>query len=190
MALAKLAMPAVFIGCWTVLWIADILPSVAFVMSAVIAQAAQIWYRLPSLVVRASEQDGNPGRLPTLLTLFMIILFSVQVWICDVWLTHRLFTLGIAFYICGSIFTLCDKETLDQLLPVSDEDGGTIEFRRHLIKLNTLVAFLILAINETLLVTNTPLGTRVVILSLLPVVFHYFYHVILRLTFSPIDDNQ
>ena len=62
--------------------------------------------------------------------------------------------------------------------------------RRHLLKLNALIAILIIATNETLLAVEAPLNISVLTLSLLPVALHYLYQIILRLTAPPLYESE
>jgi hypothetical protein len=59
-----------------------------------------------------------------------------------------------------------------------------------LLKLNALIAILIIATNETLLAVEAPLNSSVLTLSLLPVALHYLYQIILRLTAPPLYESE
>ncbi len=67
-----------------------------------------------------------------------------------------------------------DRDILNRFAPASKDSDVSLEFRRHVLMLSALVVILVIVVNETLLVLNTTLATRVAALSVLPIVLHYF----------------
>ncbi len=65
-----------------------------------------------------------------------------------------------------------------------------MEFRRHLLRLYALTAFLVIVVNESLLAADAPLGMRVAILSVLTVALHYRFEIMLRLTSPSLEDGH
>ena len=83
-----------------------------------------------------------------------------------------------------------DRDIMNRTVPVSKDSDVSFGFRRHLLKLYALVAILIIVTNESLLAVDAPLGTRVAVLSLLPMALHYFFETTLRLTCPPLNKRN
>lgn len=83
-----------------------------------------------------------------------------------------------------------DRDVMNRTVPVSKDSDVPFEFRRHLLKLYAFVAILVIVANESLLAVDAPLGSRVAVLSLLPVALHYFFEIALRLTCPRLDDRE
>ncbi len=184
-------MPAVFLSTWTVLRVALHTPEpIGFVWAVVIAQAVQLWAVMPVVVWRAQHTSGGSVR-ETIIWVVVILygFLAFQIWWSDRWMSQRLVSVYLTLYATTMAFGVWgDRVILNRFVPVSKDSDVPLAFRRHLLKLYAIVAILAIAANETLLAINTPLNSRVVTLSLLPIVLHYFFEVTLRLTYPPLDE--
>lgn len=182
-------MPAVFLSSWTVLQAAHVSDSVAFVWAGVLAQTAQIWSTLPVTVRRQRHAFGRARSAVSWAMAILVCVLSFQIWWSDPWLSQRLVSIYCALY--AAIMALGvwgNRDAVNRFAPVSKDTDVPLDFRRHLLMLYALVAILVIVVNETLLALDTPLSTRVVTLSLLPVALHYFFAITLDLTHPPLDD--
>lgn len=184
-------MPAVFLSTWTVLRVALHTPeSIAFVWAVVIAQAVQLWAVMPLTVWRAQHTSGGSARKSVIWAVaiqYSSLVF--QIWWSDPWMSQRLVSVYLTLYATTMAFGVWgDRDVMNRFVPVPKDADVPLAFRRHLLKLYALVAVLAIATNETLLAVNAPLNSRVVTLSLLPIVLHYFFVISLRLTYPPLDE--
>ena len=184
-------MPAVFISSWTALQAAHVPDSVAFVWAGVLAQAAQIWGTIPVTVRRQRYAFGRARSAASWAVAILICVLSFQIWWSDPRLSQRLVSIYCALYVAAMALGVCGNgDVINRFAPVSKDADVPLDFRRHLLMLYALVAILVVVTNETLLALDTPLSTRVVTLSLLPVALHYFFVITLDLTHPPLDDND
>lgn len=187
----RLLMPAVFLGGWTALRAAGTPEATAFVWAAVLAQAAQVWGTLPGTVRRQRRVFGQARQ--TFFRAMTIILgvLAFQIWYADPSVSQRIISTCCAAYAGLMVLgILGDTDILDRFAPVTDDTRVPMSFRHHLLMLYALVAIMVIAVNETLLVLDAPLSTRVATLSLLPVALHYFFEITLRLTCPPLEDDE
>lgn len=184
-------MSAVFLGSWTVLQALQISESVAFVWAAVLAQAAQACRNLPGTIRRQHLTLGRKYPPAAWALAVPICVLSVQVWLSDPVVSQRLVSIFCALYIAiMAMGVRGDREIINHVTPVSKESGVSLGFRRHLLMLYALVAILVIATNETLIALDTTLGTRVVVLSILPIAMHGFFWIALQLTHPPLGKND
>ncbi len=184
----RLLMPVVFLCSWTLLRALGAVEQVAFVWSAVFAQSVHVWSVLPVTVRRQHRVFGRVHGAVRVSVLMAIALLLLQVWWSEPWLTQRLLSVYCAIY--ATVMALGvwgDRFVLDGFVPVEDEATVPLAFRRHLLKLYALMGILVVVINETLMRADMALGASVVALSMLPLVLHYCFEIILRLTHPPLD---
>ncbi|QJF50416.1 hypothetical protein [Roseobacter ponti] len=184
-------MPAVFLSGWTALRAAGMPEATAFVWAAVLAQAAQVWGTLPG-TVRLQRRVFGQARPAFLRAMTMILgVLAFQIWYADPSFSQRLISIFCAAYAGLMVLGVRgDTDILDRFVPVTDDTRVPMSFRRHLLMLYALVAIMVIAVNETLVVLDTPLNTRVVALSLLPLALHYFFEIALRLSCPPLEDDE
>ncbi|QGX99936.1 hypothetical protein EI983_17345 [Roseovarius faecimaris] len=186
----RLLMPAVFVGSWTGLCALGLEQPAAFVWSAVLAQAAHLYAVLPVSAVRQRRLFGRARTAMWGAVLVCLGLFALQIWLLNPVVTHRLVSLYGALYLGVTLLGLCgDRVALDRLVPVGAPSEVPLPFRHHLLRLYALTVFLVIVVNESLLIAHVPLGARVAILSVLPVVLHYLFEIMLRLTCPPLEDG-
>lgn len=187
----RLIMPLAFIGSWTLLRGFSFAPPIAFVWSAVFAQFVQIWVVLPVTVRRHRSVFGRASQATSWATCMIIGLLGIQVWWLDPMVTHRLVS-----FCCVSYAMLMwwgvkgDTMVRDRFVPVRQGRDLPEIFRTHLLKLYALMSVLVLAINETLVATETAFHIRVVVLSIAPICLHYTFYVLLRQTCPRLDEED
>ena len=187
----RLLMPAVFLGSWTVLRAAHMPDPVAFVWAGVLAQAAQIWAVLPVTVWHLSHAYGRAHHGANWCMGILLAVLTFQIWCADPWISQRLVSVYCALY--ASLMALGvwgDSDVLNRYAPMSEDSDVPMHFRRHLLKLYALFAILVIAVNEALLAINAPISTRVIMLSLLPIVVHYLFTITLLLTSPHLDETD
>ena len=190
-SLGRLLIPVLFAASWTVFKAVGLPDSEAFVWAAVLAQAAHLWAVLPVTVWRQRHVFGHARHAVGWAVAASFAVLSIQVWWSEPWLCQRLVSIYCGCYAMKMGFGIWgNRDVLNHTVPVSDEARVSPTFRRHLLKLNTLVAILIIATNETLLAIEAPLNISVLTLSLLPVALHYLYQVTLRLTAPPLYESE
>lgn len=187
----RLLMPAVLAGIWTTLKAVGLPDSEAFVWAAVLAQAAHLWAVLPVTIRRQRHVFGRARQATSWAIAASFAVLSVQVWWSEPWLCQRLVSIYCGWYALTMAFGVWgNRDVLNHTVPVSDKARVSPMLRRHLLKLNALIAILIIATNETLLAVEAPLNISVLTLSLLPVALHYLYQIILRLTAPPLYESE
>lgn len=81
-----------------------------------------------------------------------------------------------------------DAEIFERFSPKSKTLELSDEFRRHVLKVRVLLILLAIMVNESLILTDAPLGLRVSVLALMPSVLHYFYWLAILLTMPPMQE--
>ncbi len=187
----RLLMPAVFLGTWTALRAFSAPEPVAFVWAAVLAQAAQAWGVLPNLAKhRVGKRPRDLGAV-TIAAILMPAALSIQVWSADPLVTQRLLSTYCAVYATVMALGIWgDRDVLAHFVPVGRNSDVPLAFRQHLLKLYVLLAILLLALNEALIATDAPLGSRVIALSIAPIFLHYFFEIALRLSCPPLNSEN
>ncbi|WP_152563381.1 hypothetical protein [Ruegeria halocynthiae] len=174
-SVGRLLMPVIFLSSWTVLQAAQVSAPVAFVWAGVFAQAAQIWGALPVTTRRHHHTFDFTRSTASWALAIQICVLVIQVWWCEPWLSQKLVTIYCAVYAAVMALGVWgDRDILNRFAPASKDSDVSLEFRRHVLMLSALVVILVIVVNETLLVLNTTLATRVAALSVLPIVLHYF----------------
>lgn len=190
-SLGRLLMPAVFVSSWTILCAVGTPEPIAFVWAGVLAQAAHIWGVLPVAVWRQRHAFGRSRNAVCWAGAILFGFLAFQIWRSDPWVSQRLVSVYCALYAAMMAFGVWgDRDIMNRTVPVSKDSDVSFGFRRHLLKLYALVAILIIVTNESLLAVDAPLGTRVAVLSLLPMALHYFFETTLRLTCPPFDERN
>ncbi|MHA6268376.1 hypothetical protein ACXYMP_16065 [Aliiroseovarius sp. CAU 1755] len=187
----RLLMPGVFIGSWTTFRMSGVSEPVAFVWAGVLAQATHLWAVLPVAVWRQRQAFGSAKSSVRWAVAFYLGTMAFQIWWCEPWMSQRLVSIYCAGYAAMMALGVWgDSDVLDRTVPVSKNTDMPLVFRCHLLMLYAFVAILVLATNETLLVIDATLSSRVVTISLLPIALHYFFHFGLLLTYPPLDKHN
>ena len=186
----RLLMPSVFLTAWTVLATLNTTPALAFVWAAALAAATHLWFLLPHQTLRMKRRGGTAWTTYRILLALSVGAISAQAALADPWLTQRILTFaGLAFLFGASIGVSAPDDMVRDLSPTYKNAAVSVRFQRHIFKLKALIAVIFIATNETLLILTTPLSTRVVVLSLLPIALHYTFWILARLT-CPIEDSN
>lgn len=179
---------AVFLTVWTVFSFSGVDEKLAFVVSFVLAQMAQTWQGLP----RAAQDErrrlgsGNGTRNAGIV---IYLLFAVQIWCAEPWLSQRFLTVACALHFVMLVNGVRGNQwVLDTFVAVRKPTDVTMIARKHYLKLRALLAFLAIVVNETLMLIDAPLAARVVALALLPIALHVFFQMALFLTW-PFEDD-
>ena len=189
MPLGQMLMPTFFVTGWLVFTVAGAAPEMAFVASATIAVAAQIWFKMPKVFHGTSGDKSDKVFAGCTVLLMLFALIALSVWMASPTLTQRLLSGYCAVRFLMLCYTIAteDKEFLGHFFPVGDDNQISTETRKHYLKLQVLVVFLFLAVNEALILTDAPLVYRVATLACVPVLLHYFFCIAAWLT-VPLDE--
>ncbi|WP_137703001.1 hypothetical protein [Marimonas lutisalis] len=186
----RLTMPVVFLSSWTVLRGLAFNETLAFVWAGVLAQFAQVWGVLPVSLWHQRRLFGRARPGGWYAISFALAAFGVQVFWADPVVSQRFVTAYGGLYIAIMVWGISgDRVVLDRFAPVPDQSKVSQAFRRHLLKLYALVAFLVIVVNETLLAMAAPLAARVAVLARLPIALHVFFETALRLT-APLGEDS
>ncbi|WP_317625105.1 hypothetical protein [Rhodalgimonas zhirmunskyi] len=185
----RLLMPMVFLSAWNLLHFAEAGERMAFVWAAVLAQSLQLWAVMPHSPVQMKRSFGR-ARITYLAVLaLMLMAIAVQVWMADPLFSQRLLSALCIVYALVMLLGLAgERDVLDSFAP--DDGQMPMAARRHMLRLFAFVAFVILTVNEGLILFAVPLAGRVAVLALLPILLNFAFLHMLRLTRShlaPID---
>ena len=186
----RLVMPSVFLTVWTVLATLNTTPALAFVWATALAAMAHLWFHVPLQLLRMKRRGGTALSVYRSLLALGVGAISAQAALADPWITQRLMTFaGLVFVFAASISVSASDEVVRTVSPTYKNGTVSTQFQRHIFQLRALIAVIFIAVNESLLLLGTPLGTSVVILSLLPIILHYTFWILARLT-CPIEDSN
>ena len=170
-----LVMPVTFLLSWTLLSLLGLGETQAFVLAAVLAQAVQIWVRLPLAVHRVRQRDLGMDGLQ-LAGMLLLAMLALQLFWAEPWLCQRILSLACAGLLLMLLTGALGHDGMaETLLPWGEEGEPDERARGHLLKLSALIVILIIAVNEILLRIDAPLDARVATLSLLPLPLHALY---------------
>lgn len=162
----------------------------AFVWAAALAAMTHLWFHVPLQLLRMKRRGGTALTIYRSLLALAVGAISAQAALADPWITQRLMTFaGLAFVFAASMSVSASDDTVRSLSPTYKNATVSTQFQRHIFQLRALIAVIFIAINESLLLLGTSLGTSVVILSLLPIALHYTFWILARLT-CPIEDSN
>ena len=177
----RMLMPFVFILVWTALSVVEFDEETAFVWAAIVAHFSHIWTGFPTSV-RRHPRTGRHWKLELYFVVAVFVAsFAWQIFFMEAWASQRLLSLYCALYllICFSIFLESSEGILDRLVPWSVGFEISQKVRFHFVKINGVICCFLLCINEALIIMNTSINFRVVILALTPLILHYLFHVII-----------
>ncbi len=177
----RLLMPMVFLSGWNLLHFAEAGEVMAFVWAAVLAQALQLWAVMPHTPMQVKRRFGR-ARITYLAVLaLMLLLIATQVWMADPLFSQRVLTALCVVYALVMLLGLVgDRDVLDSFAPPGD--GLTGAERRHMLRLFAFVAFLVMAVNEGLVLFAVPLAGRVATLALMPILLNFGFGYVFKLT--------
>lgn len=177
----RLLMPMVFLSGWNVLRFAGASGADAFVWSAVLSQALQLWAVLPQTTAQARHRFG-PARLSYIAVLsVMLLVVATQVWICDPLYSQRLLTVLCMVYALVMVLGLAgDRTVLDSFAPADPRAPQADAARFSLLRLFAFVAFIVMTVNEGLILLDVPLAARVATLALLPILLNVGFEMVCR----------
>ncbi|NCQ24849.1 MAG: hypothetical protein GW798_10490 [Roseovarius sp.] len=130
--------------------------NMAFVLSVVLAQAYAIWRNLPQAAHDMAQMPvGRPGllRWPVI---GVLLLAALQIWLSDPLLTQRLITAFATFFLIVMVLgVMREGEVLERVTPRLAD--GTPEYKVvSLLRVNALVAMIVICVNEALIAYETP----------------------------------
>lgn len=165
----RLVMPAAFVSFWTTLTALGVADDTAFVWSAVLAQAVQVWLTMPISVRRHHQTFGRAEAAVPPALYVIIALMAAQVWWCEPLFTQRLVSLYCAGFAAAMMLGLRgDADILDRFAP--DPDGSAPSgARRDRLRKAAAAALAVLATNEVLIAAQAPLHVVAATFAVLPV---------------------
>ncbi|SEL08566.1 hypothetical protein SAMN05443999_103262 [Roseovarius azorensis] len=162
---------------WIGLQWAQVGENMAFVLAVVVAQAYAIWRNLPQAAHDMGQmRAGRPAMLRWPVAA-LLLLAALQIWLNDPLLTQRLITAFAVFFLVVMVLgVMREGEMLDRITPRSAD--GTPEFKVvSLLRVNALVATLVICVNETLIAFETP-AIWITVMPVFVLVLHGFYWLI------------
>lgn len=164
--------------------------NMAFVLAVVVAQAYAIWRNLPQAAHDMARMDrGRPGMLrwPVL---GLVLLAAVQIWLNDPLLTQRLVSaLALFVLVIMVLGVMREGEVLDRITP-RGADGTPQYGVVSLLRVNALVAAMVVCVNEILIASDTP-AVWITVMPIFVLFLHGFYwFIVLMLIPSDQDPHQ
>ncbi len=172
---ARNVMPVVImLMIWIGLRWAQVGENMAFVLAVVVAQAYAIWRNLPQAAHDMGQmRSGRPGMLRWPVV-GLLLLAALQIWLNDPLLTQRLITaLALFFLIIMALGVMREGEVLDRITPRNAD--GAPEFKVvSLLRVNALVAVLVICVNEALIAFETP-AIWITVMPVFVLILHGLY---------------
>lgn len=152
----------------------------SFVLAVVVAQAYAIWRNLPQAAHDMAQlQAGRPGMLrwPVI---GLVVLAGLQIWLNDPLLTQRLITAFATFFLIVMVLgVIREGEVLERVTPRNAD--GTPEYKVvSLLRVNALVAMMVICVNEVLIAYETP-AIWITVMPVFVLLLHGFYWFIVLL---------
>ncbi|MFK7941101.1 MAG: hypothetical protein AB8B82_17105 [Roseovarius sp.] len=146
----------IMLGIWVVLRTNGIAENAAFVVSVVTAQAYLVWRNLPVAAANLNTVQGPKSRMLSALVGVTFLVALLQLWLGSPLFTQRVLTVLCVFFLVVMVLgILNEREVMDRMKAAMPTHG---EFTPpvSLLRVNAMMAALIIAMNEWLIFYESP----------------------------------
>lgn len=173
----------IMLGIWVVLRTNEVPVDPAFVVSVVAAQAYLVWRNLPMAAANLRKMGSASRRLLHGIIILTLAIAVFQLTLCSPLFTQRILTVICVFFLLIMLVgILREREMLERIapaMPVSGQYSAPIS----LLRVNAAMAAMIIAVNEILIVFESP-AIWITVMPVFMLVLHGVYWILVLLTLS------
>lgn len=164
----------IMVMLWVGLRFIGVAEDQAFVISCVSAQAYAIWRNLPSAALSLQHVERGRPRMLVVPVALIIAVAGLQLWLASPLFTQRVVTAFCVILLAVMVWgILREREMLDRVVP-EGRMPQQICPPVSLLRINAIVAAVVIAVNETLVAFET-LAVWISVMPLLMLVLHAVY---------------
>lgn len=189
---AKNLLPVmIMLGLWVILRMQGVPVDPAFVVSVVMAQAYMVWRNLPVAAANLKRMKARKSRMLYWPVGLMLGLAFLQLWLSSPLFTQRMLTVLCTFFLVIMVLgILREKDLMEKVGSAIPEDGNH-SAPVSLLRVNAVMAALIIGVNELLIAFESP-GAWITVMPFFVLVLHGLYWAMVLLTIpdNSQDDSQ
>lgn len=171
----------IMLGIWVVLRSQNVTEESAFVVSVVTAQAYLVWRNLPIAAANLKQISGPKRRMLYALVGVTFLIALLQLWLGSPLFTQRVLTVLCVFFLMVMLLgILNEREVMDRMnaaMPAQGHYSPPVS----LLRVNAMMAALIIAMNEWLIFYESP-AVWITVMPLFMLVLHGVYWMMVLIT--------
>ncbi|WP_300548157.1 hypothetical protein [Roseovarius sp.] len=155
-----------------------------FVLSVVIAQAYAIWRNLPQAAHSLNQTTGGRTGMLRWPVIVLLLLSGLQLWLNNPLFTQRAISAVALFFLVVMVLgVMREGAVMDRVTPKNTE-GGAVYETVSLLRVNALVAAMVVAVNEILISTES-LTVWITVMPIFVLFLHAFYWFMVLMVLPP-----
>ena len=162
----------------------------AFVIGCVTAQAYMIWRNLPGAAQSLHHVKSGKPRMLVFPVSVIIAVAGLQLWLGSPLFTQRVLTFFCLFFLAVMVWgILREREMLERVIPEERRTEQHVGAPVSLLRINAIVAAVVIAVNEALIAFET-LAVWISVMPFLFLVLHAFYWLMVLSVLPAVNEQQ
>ncbi|SFO01187.1 hypothetical protein SAMN04487859_11341 [Roseovarius lutimaris] len=155
-----------------------------FVLSVVVAQAYAIWRNLPQAAASLHQTTAGRTGLLRWPVVILLMLSAVQLWLNNPLFTQRGISAVALFLLVIMVLGMMREGDVMTRVTPTNADGEEVYETVSLLRVNALVAAMVIAVNEILICTES-LGVWITVMPIFVLFLHGFYWFMVLMVLPP-----
>jgi|GEM_PF-5613000 len=155
-----------------------------FVLSVVVAQAYAIWRNLPQAAASLHQTTAGRTGLLRWPVVVLLVLSAVQLWLNNPLFTQRGISAVALFLLVIMVLGMMREGDVMTRVTPTNADGEEVYETVSLLRVNALVAAMVIAVNEILISTES-LGVWITVMPIFVLFLHGFYWFMVLMVLPP-----
>ena len=169
---------------WLVLGRMTVPQDQVFVLSVVVAQAYAIWRNLPQAAASIHQTTAGRTGLLRWPVVVLLVLSAVQLWLNNPLFTQRGISAVALFLLIIMVLGMMREGDVMTRVTPTNADGEEVYETVSLLRVNALVAAMVIAVNEILISTGS-LGVWITVMPIFVLFLHGFYWFMVLMVLPP-----
>lgn len=169
---------------WIVLGWMTVPQDQVFVLSVVVAQAYAIWRNLPQAAASIHQTTAGRTGLLRWPVIILLVLSAVQLWLNNPLFTQRGISAVALFLLIIMVLGMIREGDVMTRVTPTNADGEEVYETVSLLRVNALVAAMVIAVNEILISTES-LGVWITVMPIFVLFLHGFYWFMVLMVLPP-----
>ncbi len=164
----------IMLGIWVILRTQQIAEDAAFVVSVVTAQAYLVWRNLPMAAANLDKVGGPQRRMLYSLVGVTFLIALLQLWLGSPLFTQRVLTVLCVFFLVVMVLGILNEREVMERMKTAMPVQGSYTPPVSLLRVNAMMAALIIAMNEWLIFYESP-AVWITVMPIFMLVLHGAY---------------
>ncbi|MDT8328455.1 MAG: hypothetical protein RQ750_13910, partial [Roseovarius sp.] len=162
----------------------DVPQDQTFVLSVVVAQAYAIWRNLPQAAHSLDQTTGGRAGMLRWPVIILLLLSALQLWLNNPYFTQRgISAVALFFLVVMVLGMMREGAVMDRVTP-KDAEGDAVYETVSLLRVNALVAAMVIAVNE-ILISSESLAVWITVMPIFVLFLHGFYWFMVLMVLPP-----